>query len=152
MNYCFCESPLGILRIEEEKGNIVRLTRDTCRPEKGQDYLSPLLQNAIRQLQEYFQGKRKNFDLPLVPEGTVFQKKAWEVLLTIPYGQTISYGEEAKRTGSGCPRAVGQANGKNPIAIVIPCHRVVRADGALGGYTGGLDMKQFLLTLERQYR
>lgn len=152
MNYCFYESPLGILRIEEEKENIIRLTRDTRRSEEGREYLSPLLQDAVRQLQEYFQGKRKNFDLPLSPHGTDFQKKAWKVLLSIPYGETISYGEEAKRTGSGCPRAVGQANGKNPIAIIIPCHRVVRGDGNLGGYTGGLDMKQFLLALERQYR
>lgn len=151
MNYCFYESPLGILRIEEKNGYIVRLTRDTFRPEEGLEFLSPVLQDTIRQLQEYFQGKRKYFDLPLAPEGTDFQKKAWEVLLSIPYGETISYGEEAKKIGSGCPRAVGQANGRNPIAIVIPCHRVIRGDGNLGGYTGGLDMKQFLLTLERQY-
>jgi methylated-DNA-[protein]-cysteine S-methyltransferase len=102
-----------------------------------------------RQLDEYFAGDRIRFDLPLAPRGTPFQMKVWAALREIPYGEAVSYGEVARRIGS--PRAVrgvGGANGRNPIAIVIPCHRVVAADGSLGGYGGGADRKRFLLGLE----
>ena len=109
----------------------------------------PLFQEARRQLDEYFEGQRQSFHLPLCPEGTDFQKKVWQVLCRIPYGQMISYRELAARVGS--PRAfqaVGQANGHNPLPILIPCHRVIASDGTLGGYSGGLERKRFLLHLE----
>ena len=112
----------------------------------------PLLREAVRQLAEYFAGDRTEFDLPLRPEGTEFQKRVWEKLRAIPYGEVSSYGEIARRlgmTGHGS-RAVGLANGRNPIAIVIPCHRVVGADGSLTGYGGGIERKQKLLELEQQ--
>jgi len=110
--------------------------------------------DALRtQLAEYFAGRRRDFDLPLVVRGTPFQEKVWEALLTIPYGETWSYGELASRVGQpGASRAVGTANGMNRIAIVIPCHRVVNADGKLGGYGGGVWRKQILLDLERGQR
>jgi AraC family transcriptional regulator of adaptative response/methylated-DNA-[protein]-cysteine methyltransferase len=109
-----------------------------------------LLDSLIAQLDEYFAGCRRVFDLPLTYPGTDFQQQVWAALLEIPYGQTWSYLELAKRVGSpDAMRAVGQANGMNPIAIVIPCHRVINASGTLGGYGGGLPRKQHLLNLER---
>lgn len=103
---------------------------------------------ARRQLDEYFAGKRRRFDLPLAPAGTDFQRRVWWALLAIPYGEAISYGELARRVGKPrAARAVGAANGANPIAIIIPCHRVVGASG-IGGYAGGLDIKRHLLALE----
>jgi len=104
---------------------------------------------AIRQLHEYFAGKRAAFDLPLAPAGTAFQRKVWRQLQEIPYGETISYGELARRIGNPkASRAVGSANGANPLPIVIPCHRVIAGDGTLGGFGGGLPAKQTLLALE----
>jgi O-6-methylguanine DNA methyltransferase len=109
-----------------------------------------LLDTIAGQLDEYFLGKRRAFDVPLAYAGTDFQQRVWTALLEIPYGQTWSYLTVAKRVGSpDAVRAVGQANGLNPIAIVIPCHRVINASGALGGYGGGLSRKQHLLDLER---
>ena len=105
---------------------------------------------ARRQLQEYFEGTRRSFDLRLAPEGTAFQRRVWEELRRIPYGETISYRELAGRIGQPTAmRAVGLANGRNPIAVVVPCHRVIGADGSLTGYGGGLDRKRYLLGLER---
>ena len=105
--------------------------------------------DVIRQLDEYFAGARTHFDIPLHPTGTPFQLKVWEQLREIPYGETISYGALARRVSSpNASRAVGLANGRNPIAIIIPCHRVIGADGSLTGYGGGLDRKRFLLGLE----
>lgn len=102
------------------------------------------------QLGEYFAGERKAFDLNLSPAGTRFQERVWRELCKIPYGATCSYGELATAVGSaGASRAVGSANGRNPIAVIIPCHRVVAADGGLGGYGGGLERKKVLLDLER---
>ena len=102
-----------------------------------------------RQLREYFGGKRKKFSLKLDLSGTAFQESAWRALTTIPYGQTISYSQQAKRIRKPLAvRAVGSANGKNPVAIVLPCHRVISADGSLGGYGGGLNIKRKLLALE----
>ncbi|MEZ9452536.1 methylated-DNA--[protein]-cysteine S-methyltransferase [Vibrio splendidus] len=104
---------------------------------------------ASRQLDEYFAGQRKSFDLPLQPKGTDFQLKAWVALTTIPYGETISYGEQAKRMDNPkAVRAVGGANGKNPFSIVVPCHRVIGANGTLTGYTGGMNRKEWLLSFE----
>lgn len=108
-----------------------------------------ILNRAQVQLKEYFSGKRFSFDLPLEPKGTEFQKQVWQQLLKIPYGQHISYGEQAKRLGRPkAARAVGGANGKNPIGIIIPCHRVIGASGHLTGFAGGLDIKTQLLSLE----
>ena len=108
-----------------------------------------VIQKATRQLTEYFSGSRASFDIPLEPEGTLFQLKAWKALQSIPYGATISYSEQAVRLGNrkAC-RAVGGANNKNPLAIVIPCHRVIGKSGNLIGYAGGLSVKEKLLDLE----
>jgi methylated-DNA-[protein]-cysteine S-methyltransferase len=109
-----------------------------------------VLAETRRQLDEYFAGDRTDFDLPLAPTGTDFQRLVWAGLCAIPYGETISYGELAERIGRpNAQRAVGLANGRNPIAVIVPCHRVIGADGSLTGYGGGLDRKQLLLGLER---
>lgn len=113
---------------------------------------TPLISEAVNQLQEYFKGDRKVFTVPLKPDGTDFQRKVWKALTEIPYGQTASYGEIAEKIGkSGGARAVGNANNKNPIAIMIPCHRVIGANGSLTGYAAGLDIKKKLLDLEKFY-
>ena len=109
------------------------------------------LDRAASQLAEYFRGTRREFDLDLDPEGTAFQRSAWEVLRTIPYGATLSYGQQAAALGDPAKaRAVGAANGRNPLSIVVPCHRVVAAGGALTGFAGGLDTKAWLLDHERR--
>ena len=109
--------------------------------------------DVTSQLTEYFAGTRTRFELPLAPEGTPFQQRVWKALLDIPYGETISYGELAARLGSrSASRAVGLANGSNPLPIVIPCHRVIGANGKLTGYGGGLPIKERLLALERGER
>lgn len=111
-----------------------------------------LIENVKAQLDEYFTGRRKAFDFPLVTSGTEFQKRVWDELKKIPYGETISYSELAARCGSSkACRAVGQANNRNKIMIVIPCHRVVGKDGSLTGYAGGLAVKKLLLELEKKY-
>lgn len=109
-----------------------------------------LLKEAARQFNEYLEGRRNGFDLPLAPQGTAFQQSVWQALLNIPYGQTRSYQQIAEAVGcpKGC-RAVGLANNRNPIAVFIPCHRVIGADGRLTGYAGGLDIKARLLALEK---
>lgn len=105
---------------------------------------------AARQLREYFDGERRTFDLPLAMRGTDFQRTVWSALCDIPYGETVSYGELAERIGRpGASRAVGLANGRNPISIIVPCHRVIGADGSLTGYGGGIDRKRHLLAFER---
>ena len=112
-----------------------------------------LLQRAIAQLREYFAGTRRAFDLPLAPRGTDFQRETWRTLATIPYGETISYAELARRVGRPkASRAVGAANGRNPLPIVLPCHRVIGANGSLTGFGGGLPTKEFLLQLEKANR
>ncbi len=106
--------------------------------------------DVMRQLQEYLAGERRTFDVTLAPAGTPFQQRVWEALLTIPYGETISYGEQARRIGQPtASRAVGGANGRNPISIIVPCHRVIGASGKLTGYAGGVDRKDWLLAHER---
>ncbi|MDR2009714.1 MAG: methylated-DNA--[protein]-cysteine S-methyltransferase [Bacteroidales bacterium] len=111
---------------------------------------TPLIKETFSQLSEYFEGKRKIFEIPIKPEGTEFQKKVWEQLLKVPYGKTKTYKELAESVDSpkAC-RAVGLANNKNPISIIIPCHRIIGSNGKLVGYAGGLDTKKFLLNLER---
>jgi len=111
--------------------------------------VAAILDAAVAQLDEYFAGERREFDLPLDPVGTDFQLRAWTALRVIPYGETRSYAQQAQRIGSpNAVRAVGAANGRNPISIIVPCHRVVGADGSLTGFGGGLDAKRFLLDLE----
>lgn len=111
--------------------------------------VAAILHQAQRELQEYFAGRRRKFEVPLAPEGTPFQRKVWSQLQKIPYGKTISYAELAKKIKNDkAVRAVGTANGKNPLCIVIPCHRVIASDGSLGGYSGGLSIKEYLLNLE----
>lgn len=145
----FYHSPIGALILGEEEGF---LTRVSFREEIITPHIvekTPLLQEVIEQLEEFFQGDRSYFTLPLNPKGTEFQMKVWEALQNIPYGVTASYGEIAKQIGKPkAARAVGMANNKNPISIIIPCHRVVGSDGKLVGYGGGLEKKVFLLELE----
>jgi methylated-DNA-[protein]-cysteine S-methyltransferase len=121
------------------------------RPVGDRDDANPILVEAVRQLRAYFAGDLKEFDLPLDPSGSAFQRSVWEQLSKIGYGETASYGEIARRLGmtGAASRAVGLANGRNPIPIVIPCHRVVGAKGALTGYAGGVERKQALLDLEQ---
>ncbi len=112
-----------------------------------------LIREAVRQLGLYFRGQLREFDLPLELEGTPFQLRVWNSLLRIPYGETRSYAELAREVGRpGAARAVGQANGHNPVGVVVPCHRVIASDGGLGGYAGGLDYKRRLLSLEAMNR
>ncbi|MBD5160757.1 MAG: methylated-DNA--[protein]-cysteine S-methyltransferase [Oscillibacter sp.] len=111
---------------------------------------SALLTQTARELEEYFAGKRRTFTVPLAPAGTDFQRKVWAALRDIPYGETVSYGDLARRIGKpGAAIAVGQANSRNPIPIIVPCHRVIGADGKLVGYAGGLEIKKTLLRLEK---
>jgi methylated-DNA-[protein]-cysteine S-methyltransferase len=112
----------------------------------------PVVREGMRQLEAYFAGTRTEFDVPLAPEGTVFQLRVWKALVEIPYGETRSYGELARSIGKpAAVRAVGAANGRNPIGIIVPCHRVIGSNGKLVGYGGGLPMKQLLLDLEAEY-
>lgn len=139
--------------IAEQDGKIVRVSLGGNGIPEGENKQTRLLVQAAGQLDEYFTGKRKEFDLPLAAEGTLFQKKVWNALCTIPYGETRSYKDIAIQIGNAkACRAVGMANHNNPIGIIVPCHRVVGADGKLVGYAGGLDRKQLLLELERKYK
>ena len=154
MNYAYLETPIGTLLIAGDDAAVHRIAfpqRNRAakpEPEWQQSQRGPVGE-AMRQLREYFAGKRADFDLPLAPEGTVFQRSVWRQLQQIPYGETISYGELARRVGNPkASRAVGSANGANPLPIVIPCHRVIAGDGTLGGFGGGLPTKQTLLALE----
>ncbi len=141
-------TPLGDLTVSEEDGAIVALDWGRGRDQDA----TPLLLRAREQLQDYFDGKRMDFDLPVNPHGTEFRRKVWAALCRIPAGETRSYIDIARDIGCKSPRAIGQANGDNPIPIIIPCHRVVAADGSLGGYSGheGPVTKRYLLDLERR--
>lgn len=145
-------SPVGPLQLGCEEGDLTEVMfLDEMPGVAGDNGESvPVLVEARRQLAEYFSGERHDFDLPLAGSGTDFQQRVWARLLEIPFGETASYGDIARRLGMppGASRAVGVANGANPIAIVVPCHRVIGADGTLTGYAGGLERKQFLLGLE----
>ena len=141
-------SPIGALYIAERDGAISHLVFSPIK-EEGEARETPLLKRCAEQLDAYFAGTLRDFDLPLAPKGTEFQTRVWRTLQTIPYGATWSYKELAE--AADCPRgyrAVGLANNRNPISILIPCHRVVGATGALTGYGGGLGNKEFLLGLE----
>jgi len=154
MNYTYLETPIGTLLIAGDEEAVRRIdfpkNGKARTPEQGwtESARGPVGQ-AVRQLREYFAGRRAEFDLPLAPVGTEFQRTVWRNLQDIPYGETISYGELAKRVGNPkASRAVGAANGQNPIPIVIPCHRVIGANGKLTGFGGGLPTKEALLALE----
>jgi len=150
-------SPVGDLRIVEQQGAITAIEffpfrAGGGRPLGDREDDHPLLAEARRQLTAYFDRELKDFDLPLAPVGTDFQQQVWKQLLGIGYGETASYGEIAHRLGktNAASRAVGLANGSNPIPIVIPCHRVIGANGTLTGYAGGIERKQTLLSLEQE--
>ena len=150
------ESPIGQLRLVEQAGEITAIEfspfHDGDGRVRGQRHdADPVLAEAVRQLNAYFAGDLKDFDLPLAPKGTEFQGLVWAQLQKIGYGETASYGEIAHRLGktNAASRAVGLANGSNPIPIVIPCHRVIGANGTLTGYAGGIERKQALLELEQ---
>lgn len=150
-------SPIGDIRIVATDEAVVAIDFEPFRGladghpigERLDD--APLLVRAVGQLEEYFARQRRTFDLPLEPHGSEFQRRVWSQLQRIDWGETASYGDIAHRLGHthAAARAVGLANGKNPIAIVIPCHRVIGADGSLTGYAGGIERKQFLLSLEQ---
>lgn len=142
-------SPVGLIRLHAHSGLLTGIEFNA--QEDGADNDSdPVLLGTEKQLKDYFAGQRRDFDLPLASEGTEFQKKVWAQLRKIPYGETVTYGEIAKRLGLATivSRAVGAANGANPLPIVVPCHRVIGTDGKLTGYSGGLDIKRTLLMLE----
>ena len=142
----FYDSPIGPMTLVQEGEALARLDFDVpSQPEE----VTPLLLEACRQLREYFAGERKAFALPLAPAGTEFQKKVWAALRDIPWGETRSYGDIARAIGkpTAC-RAVGMANGRNPLPVFIPCHRVIGTNGSITGYSGGLEKKRFLLRLE----
>ncbi len=140
-------TPIGIMTAVEEGGALTRLSFGGCPGAGGAP--TPLIAQLEAQLAEYFAGQRREFTVPLAPRGTPWQRRVWEALLHIPYGKTRSYGEVARLAGNPkAARAVGLANNRNPIAILIPCHRVIGADGSLTGYAGGLPIKERLLALE----
>lgn len=142
------DSPLGILCLCEEEGRLTRLTFVNA-PVQGEEPPADILLEAKKQLEEYFSGNRTAFSLPMKPKGTLFCQAVWDTLLSIPYGETCSYSDLAgKMNHPRAARAVGQANARNPLPILIPCHRVIAFDGSLGGYTGGKEIKQKLLALE----
>ena len=148
METVYIQTPLGITKIEGDNEGITAITVLDTSDEITQ-IVPEALEDAVYQLREYFDGKRKVFDLILKPQGTEFQNKVWQALLTIPYGKTISYLDLSKKVGDvKAIRAVAAANGKNPLWIVVPCHRVIGSDGSLTGYAGGLHRKKWLLEHE----
>ncbi len=153
--YAVCESPIGLLTLHSDGKSLTGLymKNEAVHSMKGGhavlDAKAGPLPLVISQLREYFAGKRRDFDVPLDSEGTPFQKTVWRSLLKIPFGETLSYGGLAKRIGNpGASRAVGLANGSNPISVIVPCHRVIGANGTLTGYGGGIEVKRWLLTHE----
>ena len=155
--YCLYPSPIGPLLLMSDGEFLTGLhtENDKYKPRIQPDWVEGAatvpFDRAREELGQYFQGRRREFSLPLKPAGTVFQKRVWELLCEIPFGETISYGELARRVGNpNASRAVGLANSRNPISIVVPCHRVIGADNSLTGYAGGLDRKRALLEHEAQ--
>lgn len=154
MNHIRYHSPIGLLTLVEETNALIAVSFDTEEPaDIGQACETPVLKEAAKQLDEYFSSSRTVFTLPLRMQGTEFQNSVWNALQTIPYGKTLTYGDIAKQIKrANAQRAVGNANNKNPIPIIVPCHRVIGASGNLVGYGGGLDKKQYLLDLEQSNR
>jgi methylated-DNA-[protein]-cysteine S-methyltransferase len=159
ISYTEIDSPVGRLILRTNGTSLTAIYFDGPSPLPGEldqwtrsANAGPLPETA-RQLEEYFAGTRREFDLPLEMAGTEFQRRAWQNLLTIPYGETRSYGDQAKLIGNpNASRAVGLANGRNPIPIVVPCHRVIGANGSLTGFGGGLERKQWLLAHEGYFQ
>lgn len=151
IRYCWYDTPIGRLAVAEENGWLVSVSFKL--PEAGREEETPLTAEAGSQLHEYFQGKRQTFSLPLLFRGTSFQRKVWDALLTVPYGETRTYRQIAEAVGNAkAVRAVGMANHRNPFMIIVPCHRVIGSGGSLVGYASGLDNKRFLLELEKRIR
>src|SRR5277367_1042982 len=161
VNYCYLDSPIGRLLVAGDQEGVYRISfppkgkpSEAAQPETGwtESARGPV-KEAVRQLKEYFAGRRTEFDLPLAPQGTLFQKSVWRHLRDIPYGETISYGELARRLGNPkASRAVGAANGSNPLPIVVPCHRVIGSNGKMTGFGGGIPVKEALLALESKQK
>lgn len=153
MKYCYFESPLGkLLLTGNEMLESLHFPKGKTRvePEKDWIFSDGIFLDALSQLDAYFKGELKQFDLKLKLYGTDFQKRVWQELVKIPYGETISYGELARRIKNpNAARAVGLANGKNPVSIIVPCHRVIGKSGSLTGFGGGIDVKKSLLEFER---
>lgn len=144
---CTTDSPVGRLTLCADDDALLSLRFGGG----GGDMRNAIIEKTLSELEEYFEGRRKSFDIPLRPEGTEFRLRVWDALCAIPYGETKSYGAIAAAVGSPkAARAVGMANNGNPIAIIIPCHRVIGADGSLTGYAGGLEIKKYLLELENK--
>ena len=152
MESCIIKSPLGFTKIVGDEEGISEVTILNSE-EKETDIIPVELEDCVIQLREYFEGTRTEFNLKINPQGTEFQQKVWNQLEQIPYGKTISYLELSKQLGDiKAIRAVANANGKNPLWIIIPCHRVIGSDGSLTGYAGGLSRKQWLLEHESPYK
>ncbi len=152
MEECIINSPLGFTKITGDADGISSVTVLNSE-EKTTDIIPVILEDCVIQLNEYFEGSRKQFDLKLNPQGTDFQKNIWKHLEDIPYGKTTTYLELSKEYGDvKAIRAVANANGKNPLWIIVPCHRVIGSDGSLTGYAGGLHRKQWLLEHESPYK
>lgn len=152
MESCIIHTPLGFTKIEGDSDGITAITVLNSE-EIPTDLIPEELEDCVYQLQEYFEGKRQDFSIKLNPQGTDFQKQVWQALLEIPYGKTTSYLKLSRTLGDEkAIRAVANANGKNPIWIVIPCHRVIGSDGSLTGYAGGLHRKQWLLEHESPFK
>lgn len=149
MAQVYIQSPVGITLIEGDENGVRKILVYDDKNISPSKTIPKLLQPAVKQLIEYFEGNRRDFDFSINPEGTEFQKKVWNALLEIPFGKTLSYMELTKKLGDiKAIRAVASANGKNPLWIVIPCHRVIGSDGSLTGYAGGLWRKKWLLEHE----
>jgi methylated-DNA-[protein]-cysteine S-methyltransferase len=149
MRYTTIDTPIGELLLVGDEGGLRRVSMSpfSVAPPWARD--DEFFDDASEQFGQYFRGERREFDLPLKLEGNSFELLVWDALREIPYGETVSYGHIARGIGHpDAPRAVGAANGRNPVAIIVPCHRVIGADGSLTGYGGGLDRKRFLLDLE----
>lgn len=151
------DSPVGALSIVASEKALISLmwgksSDNFKKVATPGDENHPILEMVEKQLSEYFEGERKEFEIPLSPVGAEFQKQVWKELSKIPYGKTITYGDQAKRLlKPNASRAVGAANGKNPIGIIVPCHRVIGASGSLTGFAGGIEAKKFLLELESRF-
>ena len=149
INYFCYDTEIGIIKISEKEGKIIGLVFSDSKKENEIEKETDYIRRTYLQLKEYLSGKRKSFDIEIEMIGTEFQKKVWKELLNIPYGETRSYKDIATVIGNekAC-RAVGNANNKNPIAIIVPCHRVVGSNGSMTGYAGGIDIKEKLLKIE----
>lgn len=150
INYFCYDTEIGTIKISEKDGKIIGLGFSDYKKENEIEKETDAIRKTYLQLKEYLSGKRKNFDIEIEMIGTEFQKKVWKELLNIPYGETRSYKDIAIAIGNGkACRAVGNANNKNPIAIIVPCHRVVGSNGSMTGYAGGLNIKEKLLKIEK---